>query len=214
MEKSIRNNRIIWILFACSLAFYIWMAAQIPYCHDDWDWGLPIGIQQLLTANLNSRYAGNFIEVALTRSLFLKDLTMGLVLALLPYSTAALVTRVFYGTEWKTRLLLPMLMGNILMLTVPLNIWQQTFGWVAGFSNFVVSALLLVFWQLLLIRFRDAEKTTLLRSVLLFLFGVVMQLFLENVTVYVMAVTTIACISPLRRKQWKYPCCYQQYRSR
>lgn len=205
MEKSIRNNRIIWILFACSLAFYIWMAAQIPYCHDDWDWGLPIGIQQLLTASLNSRYAGNLIEVVLTRSLFLKDLTMGLVLAFLPLSAAVLVTRVFYGTGWKTHLLFPVLLGNILMLTVPLNIWQQTFGWVAGFSNFVVSALLLVFWQLLVIRFQNAEKATPMQLMLLFLFGAVMQLFLENVTVYVMAVTTFFCVSPLRRKQWKHP---------
>ena len=66
MEKRIRDNRIIGIFLACSLVFYVWLAAQIPYCHDDWDWGLQIGIQQLLTANLNSRYVGNFIEVVLT----------------------------------------------------------------------------------------------------------------------------------------------------
>ena len=206
MEKRIRDNRIIGIFLACSLVFYVWLAAQIPYCHDDWDWGLPVGIQQLLTANLNSRYAGNLIEVILTRSVLLKNVTMGLVFTLLPFSTAVLISRAFFENDRKTRLLIPMLMGNILMLTVPLTIWQQTFGWVAGFSNFVVSALFLVFWQLLLNRFRNIEKTTLLRTVLLFLFGAVMQLFLENLTVYVMLLTTVACISPILRKQLKHPC--------
>ena len=45
------------------LAFYVWIAAQIPYTHDDWDWGLEVGMQHLLKADINSRYVGNLIEV-------------------------------------------------------------------------------------------------------------------------------------------------------
>ena len=37
--------------------FYLWMAWQIPYTHDDWDWGLDIGLTQLFYATINSRYA-------------------------------------------------------------------------------------------------------------------------------------------------------------
>ena len=64
----------VYILIA---AFYFWLVAQIPYTHDDWDWGLDIGLQQLFTANLNARYAGNFFEVVMTRSELLRILIVG-----------------------------------------------------------------------------------------------------------------------------------------
>ena len=72
---SCRKSRILrFAAYGLFLIFYLWLAAQIPYTDDDWDWGLPVGIQQLVTASLNSRYAGNGLVVLLTRSVFLKTL--------------------------------------------------------------------------------------------------------------------------------------------
>lgn len=62
MKETLDNRkRQIRIVFFVSLLYYLWLAAQIPCCQDDWDWGLPIGIQQLADASLNSRYVGNLI---------------------------------------------------------------------------------------------------------------------------------------------------------
>lgn len=205
-KRTLQSNRKAQIVFSFfALAFYIWLSAQIPYCHDDWDWGLPVGVTQLLTASLNSRYAGNMVEVALTRSPILKTCLMGSVFALIPTAAAVLVSRIYYEQDWREHLLIPALIGNILMLTLPITIWQQTFGWVAGFANFVVSALLLVCWQLMLLSFDGREKAAPVVSVLAFVFGVVLQLFLENLTVYVLLLTTVAVIHSFRKRSWKDP---------
>ena len=88
MKKKIlsRVDIPVYILVA---VFYFWLAAQIPYTHDDWDWGLNIGLTQLFTANLNARYAGNFFEVIMTRSELLRILIMGSGYFLLPMALAA-----------------------------------------------------------------------------------------------------------------------------
>ena len=77
-------------IYSVFMAFCIWMAAQIPYTHDDWDWGISNGIEQLLGATLNARYVGNFFVVIMTRSKFLKTLIMGMGYFLIPYGLSSL----------------------------------------------------------------------------------------------------------------------------
>ena len=84
MHQSAKLRRGSLLFLLAWFAFCLWLAAQIPYTHDDWDWGLSNGIEQLLTASINSRYVGNLIVVALTRSVLLKDLVMALTFTLLP----------------------------------------------------------------------------------------------------------------------------------
>ena len=74
------------LVLSLSIVFYIWLAAQIPYGWDDWTWGLPMGMERFLTASINCRYAGNLVEIIITRSRLLKDVIMGLCFALLPLS--------------------------------------------------------------------------------------------------------------------------------
>ena len=189
MHKEYQKGTVIfYLLVLISFCFYLWMAEQIPYAHDDWDWGLSIGIQQLLTANLNSRYAGNLIEIVLTRSEFMKTVVMGTILALIPFFAVQLISQIHeLAQESKCSLLLFM---NIMMLTIPTKIWCQTIGWVAGFSNFVVSILCLIVYQLFLIRNSRESVNSIMKAVLLLFFGCIIQLFLENITVYVMILTT------------------------
>ena len=88
-NARIFTEKINWqlvLLAVATGAFYIYLAAQIPYTHDDWDWGLSNGWEQLLTANINSRYSGNFLEVLMTRSGVFKTLFMGLSFCALPLS--------------------------------------------------------------------------------------------------------------------------------
>ena len=97
MEKNqLRENRLrLWgriCFYAVFSLFFLWLAAQVPYTHDDWDWGLGIGWQQLLTANINSRYAGNLLEVIMTRSSFLKTIFMAVGYFFVPFLASTIAT--------------------------------------------------------------------------------------------------------------------------
>lgn len=184
-----------WQIVMVSLltgAFYIYLAAQIPYTHDDWDWGLANGWEQLITANINSRYSGNLFEVLMTRSELFKSLFMGLVFTALPIAIAA------FTAKDKSKTVSLILASNILLLLIPQVIWQQTYGWVAGFANFVTSAL----WVSLFFLFSQSlfqEKAQMPKGVLkCFLVGVFcvsMQLFAENITVFMVGVSLVFWIA-------------------
>jgi len=174
--------------------FYLWLAAQVPYTHDDWDWGLPVGLEHLLTANINGRYAGNFFEVVMTRSEVMKALIIGICNLSIPLIIASLV---FPGSEKAavTNRIACFLLGNILLLTIKRTIWQQTLGWIAGYANFGISAvfLLIVVRQLLRV-FHTSPAEPQPRPLFLaavFVCTLVGQLFLENVAIYVVLASSL-----------------------
>ena len=193
MKKFFEKNKLIVISAAMSFVFYTWIAMQIPYTHDDWDWGLNIGLQHLLTADINSRYAGNLIEVIITRNSMIKSVMMGVVFALIPLVATAFVSgltnEVYKKQLTEIRQLCLFIVANIFFLTIPSEIWRETNGWIAGFSNFVTSALSLLLYYLLLM---NSEKLFIKRNnykikfISICLFGVIIQLFIENLSIYVL----------------------------
>lgn len=172
------------LVLGLSIVFYTWLAAQIPYGWDDWTWGLPMGMERFLTASINCRYAGNLVEIIITRSLLCKDIIMGLCFALLPASFFAVLRQV-YGRSASPCLLL--ILANLLLLCMPRNIWRQTYGWIAGFANYVPSMLLLLLCHGVLLRRREGEKPGVPRLLGAFALGLTAQLFLENLALYIFA---------------------------
>lgn len=181
MTESARARRGYGALLAALLVFYLYIAAQIPYTHDDWDWGLPIGLEQLFTASVNSRYLGNAFVVLLTRSPLLKTLVMALSFALLPALELELVSRLGGESARRPALLLA---ANLLFVLMPSAVWRQSCGWVSGFCNFVLSALFLLGALALLYGAPERERPSVPALAGLFLYGLAMQLFLENVALY------------------------------
>lgn len=194
-------DKYLYIVFAI---FYLWMAAQIPYTHDDWDWGLDIGMQQWLTASINSRYVGNFFEIVMTRSPALKTLIMGAGFFGIPYILSHLVSE--YGTKNKNHKLLLFLAANFLMLTMSRKVWSETYGWVAGFANFSLSSIFMLLcfavWFPLLEKDYSGESISKPRTVLCFLLSISVQLFIENLSIILAAVSIAACVfSYIRAKR-------------
>lgn len=183
-----KTNRKLALFLFISGAFYIYLAAQIPYTHDDWDWGLSNGWEQLVTANINSRYSGNFLEVLMTRSSVFKSLFMGIVFCALPFLAAVFTSR-------RREQILPLaIIANILILLMPSVIWQQTYGWVAGFANFATSALWVVVFFVLskgLFQKNAPLPEGKLKAAAVLLFCVSMQLFAENITVFMLGVSLV-----------------------
>lgn len=179
-RESFKNRIVFCLPFAL---FFIWMAAQIPYTHDDWDWGLPVGISQWLNATVNSRYAGNLVEILMTRSELLKALILGTGCFLIPFLSATLSS----GKKGSWQEAAGFGFACFLLLTMDRKIWRQTCSWVAGFANFGVSAifLLLLIWAGL--RVYEEEhlpgKEHPGKLILCFCVSCIGQLFLENIAV-------------------------------
>ena len=72
-----RKQVLYWCVLALLLAGWLYIAWNVPYTHDDWDWGLPEGLERWLSGTLNNRYAGTFFVLAMTRSQLVKTAVMG-----------------------------------------------------------------------------------------------------------------------------------------
>jgi len=191
----------------CTLAFLSWLlwlflSRNVPYGIDDWQWGVSAGLEHLKTADLNSRYAGNMLEVIVSRSVVFKTLLMGTMEALIPMFSVLLVGR-WRETERNAAvddrfLSLLLILANLVFLTLPLEVWQQTYGWVAGFSNYGFAAFLLVISQGILLDGKNLEKKHSAGYLLLcVLIGFIAQLVLESLTVFLFPLTLLLVLAQL-----------------
>ena len=171
------KNAARWAVLAVFLAACLYIAWKVPYTHDDWDWGLPVGVERLVTAGLNSRYAGTALVLAMTRSQLMKTLLLGAGMFLVPWLAARLTTEdAGERAVWTAA-------GGAALFSMPMVSWQQTFGWVSAFANFVAGAAVmlgvLLLWQK---TFSKKSAHPLPLAGALFVLCLAGQLFAENQT--------------------------------
>lgn len=177
-----------WIRWACLaglLCAYLWIAWRVPYTHDDWDWGLPVGLERWLSGELNSRYSGTFFVLLMTRLPWVKTLVMGVCMFLIPQLTVCL------AEVTPRRKLTIELLAHGLMFAVPIVTWRQTYGWVSSFANYVTAAVWMLCILLLLRRALTGQGKGW-QAVLLFPLCLTGQLFVENLTVFLVVLTLAA----------------------
>ncbi len=207
LQLDKKEQHCLFAVLSLSFLFYLWIAYNIPYAADDWFWGVPAGIRHFWSADQNSRYFGNLIELVLTRAPFLKTLFMAFIFTLIPAMATALsllFSADMPGDANKGLSVFLLLAGNFFVLSMPAEIWQQTYGWVAGFSNFVVSACLLYLFYYVLCRQLLVPvqlKTRFAAVIGAFFLGLFLQLLLENITVYVCIVTILCALFFLYREK-------------
>ena len=198
-QKWIKDNHSFLICVLLIWVFFLWMFSKTPYGLDDWLWGIPAGFEDFITGNQNGRYVGNLFEIIVTRSVFLKVVLIGTMATLLPVLSVHLVcTEVAGSTLSKNtqKLFIGLfLLATLMYLNIPLEIWRQTFGWIAGFSNFGFSGVLLLLYMKQLFRAQNTERESSFRDYLgCFIAAFCVSLILENITVYVLAVTVISSV--------------------
>lgn len=175
-----RVKRFPWLTAALFL-FSLFIAYHVPYTHDDWDWGRQIGVTNWLTGTFNNRYVGTFFVIVMTRSHLVKTLVMAAAMTLLPLVCAELAPD---GEGPRSRSWLVVL-TSFLCFAMPIITWRQTYGWVAGFSNFTLGALFLLSLLAIVKRVRsNAPGKPALVGGLTFLLAFAAQLFSENVSVF------------------------------
>ena len=179
------------VILAALLAACLWIAWNVPYTHDDWDWGLPVGLSRWLSGELNNRYLGTALVLAMTRSQWAKTLIMGLCIFFIPILAALLGA----GERRDSRFPLTLLTSLALMV-MPMVTWRQTYGWVSAFANFVAGAAVLLL-ALLLRRSCGGQRPPLWKLAGLFLMCLAAQLFAENMTVFLLAAAVCGAVYAL-----------------
>lgn len=202
-RERLKFKRYYFFCLCALLFFFIWLAAQIPYAHDDWDWGIDLGMQQFLHATVNSRYSGNLLEVILTRSEFVKNVVMGFTFFALPLAAVWLIPRTGDFKSSDTFILVAV--SYILFLSIGTNMWRETNGWIAGFSNYTFSVLILSAFlkqvQHVATQGTAGQHTSAPRILLVFVTVLVLQMFLENLTLFVLFFCCLLLVFSLQRKR-------------
>ncbi len=181
------------ILFCCFvfIAFTV-LAYLFPYSGDDWAWGSQIGIERFNTNfdNYNGRYAGNLLVMLLTRNRIIRTLFISgsmLLLSLLPkmYSKSKGVSSIA--------------LAAFLLLITPKEIFVQSVVWTSGYANYIPPILITVLYFVIVrnIFEEGIPKYSKFMPIVTLILGFSASLFMENVTLFSVAVSFLIMVFTL-----------------
>lgn len=157
-----------------------------PYSGDDWAWGSQIGLNRLKVwfSAYNGRYFGNLLELALTRSELLNMIVTSAFL-----TSACLLPKAYSESKGLT----PYIMGTALFLLMPKEVFVQSIAWTAGFSNYVPPIVLTMLYFVLIRNIFDEERPSYRpwAFAVSAVTGFASTLFMENVTLFVVAISAL-----------------------
>lgn len=170
--------------------FYAVIASLLILSGDDWAWGSEEGWSRLENGfdYYNGRYLGNIIEIFITRSLLFRIAMYALVNTGIVYVTWLLLNRKFN---------IPLIM--LLIISMPISIYGETYGWLAGFANYNTSLLAILY--ILYVAKKKQPK-----MIELFFVGIIAflgQFFVENVSVASVVMAVIGLLLALFYKEKK-----------
>lgn len=175
-----------YIIISLVMLFFFILSILIPLTGDDWTWKSTRGIARLnnFFDNYNGRYLSNILEIVSVRSTLFRVFLMTTFSTLLIY----LISKISYRENNISKLLTP----TILVLLLPISVFSQTFGWTAGYVNYVISVVSILFFLLI---YRNEFNSELKGTsfFVLKLFGIAIlaicsMLFVEHVSLYLLAI--------------------------
>ena len=134
--KKEKKSSIFWILIIFFVLFSIWQL-WVPEALDDWRWGSEVGIMRLTRLPIVLRSMA--ISGIMTAMLYL----------------------IYQLTEYK---ILSFLICVFFVVNIPTSLMSQTYGWVSGFSNFCVSATMILGFLLYHISIFKEKKVSKLKT--------------------------------------------------
>lgn len=186
----------LYAAFFLTLTFFCYL---FPYTGDDWAWGSSIGMErlELWFENYNGRYAGNLAVLVLTRCRVLKAF----------FEAGCLVGILYLIVPKGKNQICLMLVGGLLFVCVPKLMLRQAIVWTAGFSNYVISILLVLIY----VRYCYplAEKTErkaprAWAAVPLAVLAFVTALFVEHITTYILVLAIAVILYTLIKEREVY----------
>lgn len=191
--KIVKENPY-FLVYGLLVIFYFVFAALVPLAQDDWNWyvhGYEVWFQEHFE-KLNGRYFGNILEILVVRSLVLRMI----VYACVSFSILWMILK-FVD---KTKSTAYSLITFIILLLMPAAIFKQTYAWYAGFNNYVTSSLCALIVLMFILNTLNPQENTSkwslrIQSVLFLIACTAGQLFMENVTLYNIAITGLGLIT-------------------
>ncbi|QQE79062.1 DUF6056 family protein [Alicyclobacillus sp. SO9] len=176
-SQHLRKNLIILMIIV--FLYYLYLAYNTPLTWDDWTWGTSIGLARLHSGfhDYNGRYLGNLLELWITRNGIARILLM---------SGFATFLVLLTGKMTRRPKMVHYFLALLSLLSVPANMFAQTYGWAAGFSNYIPAAVLTLVYLNIVKNVLDAEMPSYSKwlTVAVIPLGIFSQLFVEHVTIY------------------------------
>lgn len=166
------------------IIFILIMSMIVVISWDDFFWGSHQATNLLNNHfdGYNGRYLGNLIIYFMTRSIFFRII----VYTLTNVGLAFIISKILSNKVRMEYIVL-------ILLTLPIGIFRQTFGWFSGFANYNVSALfILTIFYLVYV----ANRKWFIPFVLLFL-SFFSQFFVENISMVNIIISIIVTIVSL-----------------
>lgn len=180
---SIKNKKInIFFSILSIFIFYLVLAFFTPFTSDDWVWGSEVGIERLnnFFSNYNGRYLGNLTILMVTQILPLRSFFMAVVNTVIIILLVKLV--------WNKLKCSYLYIAFIFVMSMPLSIFSQTYGWSSGFANYNMSTLIILinfyFFRDIIYNYSRNNKNNIIVIIAGFVFGLIGQLYAEHVTIF------------------------------
>lgn len=190
LKKYLQNINKKTVIFTVLLFIAISALVYLfPYSGDDWAWGSEIGLNRLESnfENYNGRYGGNLLVLALTRSKLLNIIVIGISLVgvcLLPKLLS------------NSKRVLPYAFGTLLFLLIPRQIFVQSVVWTSGYSNYIPPILMTMLYFVIVKNIFEEDKPHYhwTSPIFVAVIGFVSALFMENVTLYNIAISALVIL--------------------
>lgn len=150
--------------------FFVCLGISTPLNFgDDMVWGSASGIDRLHSffEGYNGRYLGNLLIMAMTRNSFIRVILYALI------NTGIVV---LIGKMAKIKHSKGLVLILLLLLTMPVSVYGETFGWFSGFANYNMG----MFFCLLAMVLVENNRPWWLIGIV----GFSAQLFMENISLY------------------------------
>lgn len=191
-KKKIRAE---WIVYLVIFVVFLYIGYRVPYCHDEWQWGLDKRIELMKNGfrNYNGRYLGNILALIITRSVLAKALILALGVVWLMHVLFGNVRQNQKRGQMQERAAekqIFLLLGiAFFILAVPVTLFQQSYGWPAAFVNFVPPVILFLIYYNWTeeLYIRKKERFTWFQSLAVIPLGIAVQLFSEHITIFAVA---------------------------
>ncbi|KRN27709.1 hypothetical protein IV38_GL001922 [Lactobacillus selangorensis] len=126
---------LVWLFLALSFAFFAYLSATLPITGDDFGWASGFGANYFKSGRwltYDGRYLGDWLIITMMRVRWFKIVVY-----------AAGFTGILYliSLFFPKRRLFYTVGSFVLLMGMPVTLFAQTFGWNAGFVNYVPSVL-------------------------------------------------------------------------
>lgn len=183
-----KKSKVCWLIYIAAFVVFLYIGYKVPYCHDEWQWGLDERIELMKNGfkDYNGRYLGDLLALLITRSVLAKAVVLA---AGVVWLLDVMYKNIRFEEESRTKENTFLLLGVFfLLISIPSTLFQQSYGWPAAFVNFVPSVFLFLIyynWTEWVYTKQKQPAIPVWETIMVIPLGISVQLFSENITVFV-----------------------------